>query len=383
MMTARTRRITAAVLISLLPHTVALPALAQPADNDATTVQARARFKEGVEAFDKGRYEEARLAFLQAYTLKKHPAVLLNLAQSTAKSNRPLEAAGYFKQYLKEATTATPQQKKDAETGLAEVRTKIGQISVVAPPGTEVTIDDQKVGTTPLEIQDVEPGQHTVKGGSQTVTVTAAVGQKTEARLFPSEKPAPPPPPAEPPPAQPAKPAEPAKPVEPPKPAEEKPGAFSAPDPMWPVYVGLGVTGVGAVGAILFGIFKSQAQSKADDVAADIRTKATTQYGQPSQGACNNPALKPNFDKACATLRDNNKKVDTDATIANVSLVVMGVGIVGTVVYYLAGPKRGETSEKTGQNAGKSERPTFIQKPTISPWAGYQSGGLTLSADLF
>src|ERR1043165_2669800 len=107
MMTARARRITAAVLISLLPHTVALPAWSQPAD-DATTTQARARLKEGVEAFDKGRYEEARLAFLQAYTLKKHPSVLLNLAQSTAKSNHPLEAAKYFKQFLKEWTRAAP-----------------------------------------------------------------------------------------------------------------------------------------------------------------------------------------------------------------------------------------------------------------------------------
>lgn len=368
MMTARARRITAAVLISLLPHTVALPAWSQPAD-DATTMQARARFKEGVEAYDKGRYEEARLAFLQAYTLKKHPAVLLNLAQSTAKSNRPLEAAGYFKQYLKEATTATPQQKKDAETGLAEVRQKIGQISVVAPPNTEITIDDQKVGTTPLDIQDVEPGQHTVKGGGQTATVTAAVGQKTEARLLPSDKT-----PTEPPPVEQPKPAEQPKPTEPPK--EEKPGAFAANDPMWPIYVGLGVTAVGAVGAVVFAIFKSQAQSKADDVATDIRTKATTQYGQPAQGACNNPALKPNFDKACATLRDNNDKVDTNATIANVSLVVMGVGAVGTIAYFFLGPKRGEKS-------GQLDKPSFIAKPKLSPWAGYQSGGLTLSADLF
>src|SRR6476619_7782030 len=102
----KTRRIAAAVLFAFLP----------------VTVQARARFKEGVEAFDKGKYEEARLAFLQAYTLKKHPAVLLNLAQSSAKSNHPLEAAKYFQQYLREATTASPQQRRDAETGLAEVR---------------------------------------------------------------------------------------------------------------------------------------------------------------------------------------------------------------------------------------------------------------------
>src|SRR6187431_2251336 len=106
----KTRRIAAAVLFTFLPAVVALPARAQ---DDAVTTQARARFKEGVEAFDKGKFEEARLSFLQAYALKKHPAVLLNLAQSSAKSGHPLEAAKYFQQFLKEATTATPAQRKD------------------------------------------------------------------------------------------------------------------------------------------------------------------------------------------------------------------------------------------------------------------------------
>lgn len=375
MMTARSRRITAAVLLSLVPHAVALPAWGQKPADDAATVQARARFNEGVEAFDKGKYEEARLAFLQAYTLRKHPAVLLNLAQSTAKSNRPLEAAGYFKQYLKEATTATPQQKSDAQKGLEEVRQKIGTINVVAPPGVDVTMDGQSVGTTPLpDVLDVEPGQHTLKTKDQTVTVTAVVGQKTEARLFPSDKPATtPPPPAPstteptPPPNEPAKP-----PIEPP--AEPKKSWASGPDPMWPVYAGLGVGAAGGISAIIFAIFKSSAQSKSDDVAADIRNKATKQYGQPAQGACNNPKLSPNFDKACATLRDNNSKVDTDATIANISLVVMGVGLVAAGAYYLAGPRGDSAPEKkTG----------FIQTPKLTPWAGYQSGGLSFSADLF
>src|SRR3954447_20137697 len=120
----KTRRIAAAVLFTLLPATLSLPALAQ--QDDAVTLQARARFKEGVDAFDKGKYEEARLAFLQAYTLKKHPSVLLNLAQSSAKSNHHLEAAKYFQQFLREATGASADQRKSAESGLAEVRTKLG-----------------------------------------------------------------------------------------------------------------------------------------------------------------------------------------------------------------------------------------------------------------
>ena len=50
-----------------------------------------------------------------------HPAVLLNLAQSSAKANHPLEAAKYFNQFLREATTATPQQRKDAEAAGWEI----------------------------------------------------------------------------------------------------------------------------------------------------------------------------------------------------------------------------------------------------------------------
>jgi len=173
------RSVAFALLLSLsLGHATAW------SQDDAATLQARTRFKEGVEAFDKGRYEEARLAFLQAYSLKKHPSVLLNLAQSSAKSNHPLEAARYFQQFLKDAVTAMPQQKRDAEAGLSEARQKLGRIEIVAPAGTEISLDEQgRVGTTPMDPIDVDPGQHIVKSPSQTVTVIAVIGQRVEARL--------------------------------------------------------------------------------------------------------------------------------------------------------------------------------------------------------
>src|SRR5271166_5697445 len=103
----KTRPLAAALLISLTPAVVSAPrtVFAQAAD-DATVKMARQRFQEGVSYYDKGQYELARASFLQAYALRKHPAVLLNLAQSSLKSGHTLEAAKYFQQFLKEHTTA-------------------------------------------------------------------------------------------------------------------------------------------------------------------------------------------------------------------------------------------------------------------------------------
>ena len=66
-------------------YLVASP-VARADEDPTTTAAARERFKEGVAYFDKKDFEKARAAFLQAYALKKHPAVLLNLAQSEVRS---------------------------------------------------------------------------------------------------------------------------------------------------------------------------------------------------------------------------------------------------------------------------------------------------------
>src|SRR6266498_5539201 len=91
-------------------------------EKDAVTETARRRFQEGVKFFDQKRYEEARAAFLQAYALKHHPAVLLNLAQSEVRSGHPVEAAKHFAAFLREGSMATEAQRSDAEKGLAAAR---------------------------------------------------------------------------------------------------------------------------------------------------------------------------------------------------------------------------------------------------------------------
>ena len=91
----RTRACAAAVLLAF--SATLLPAVsARAEDRDTVTDMARQRFQEGVKFFDQKKYEEARAAFLQAYALKHHPAVLLNLAQSELRSSHPADAAKHF-----------------------------------------------------------------------------------------------------------------------------------------------------------------------------------------------------------------------------------------------------------------------------------------------
>ncbi|HVJ91176.1 MAG TPA: hypothetical protein VM580_15340 [Labilithrix sp.] len=367
----KTRRIAAALLLSILPSTVSIPAWSQTQGDDPVTLQARARFKEGVDAFDKGKYEEARLAFLQAYTLKRHPAVLLNLAQSSMRSNHTLDAARYFQRFLKEATTANAQQRQDAEAALAEVRQKLGRIAVVAPEGTEIALDDEgKVGVTPMDPIDVEPGQHTVRSPTHSASVIAVVGQTVEAKLGQSvirvaaaqRRPT----------VVPPAPAEPATEVDGTM-YTKKVDLFSRPATMAPVYVGLTVAGAGLVSAILFAVFKAEAQSKADEVADNIRTAARARTIS-TTGVCNNPNA-PEFNDACNVLRENNSTVNTNATIANVSLAVMGAGLALAGGWYLFAPKR---DDDVKPETGRVRSP---KAPLVTPYAGWNSGGVSVAGE--
>src|ERR1700677_4196883 len=120
----------AALLLSTAALTTPEASWAQGSTDEATTSMARARFKEGVGYYDKGQFELARASFLQAYALKKHPAILLNLAWSCVKSGHSLDGAHYFKQFLADSTDASDKQRADANDGLSQARAKLGQLEV-------------------------------------------------------------------------------------------------------------------------------------------------------------------------------------------------------------------------------------------------------------
>lgn len=315
---------------------------------DAMTAMARARFREGVEYYDKGEYEQARAAFLQAYALKKHPAVLLNLAWSCLKSGHVREADQYFRQFLSEGREITDKQRADANEGLAQVHSKLGRIDVAAPAGTDVTIDGEHVGAVPLaEGTYVEPGFHSVvlrapDGAVETVGVTVAAGEKAIAHLGRQQPSAPSPaasPPA--PEAPPAAAPVPPQPAAPPSLPSAPPGATSQPESA-PVsarpneaegYPGLlaaaitttGVSVAGFATALGLLIAKNSAQSKANTLGNQITSVSKADHIMPNN--CASPANLPQpIASACTTWNSDNSTVNTDATIGNYMVYVVGVG---------------------------------------------------------
>jgi hypothetical protein len=345
---------------------------------------ARARFKEGVEFYDKGDFEQARLSFLQAYALKKHPAVLLNLAWSCLKSGHALEADRYFKQFLAEGKDITDKQRSDANDGLTQTRARLGRIEVAAAAGTEVTVDGERVGTAPLaEPVVVEIGAHTIKfkatdGTIDTQSITVMGGEKVVARFKPAA-PAPAavgstPPPATttpapenaPPSAPPTKRAGPeakehAESNEAPKPSAgaeaEGKGIFTPPRNLVPVYILAGAAVVLYAGAGLMVYFRDQAQGKADDIKSVIIN---------NHGSCIPQGTAAPFVAACDAWQTDISQANDDATWAN---VLLGFGIAataGAVVYWFIADKRDETKVAT--------------QPTVAPILGPRMAGLSLSA---
>jgi hypothetical protein len=374
----KTRPLAFALLLAFSPAAVlpARTALAQSAD-DATTKMARQRFQEGVGFYDKGQFEMARAAFLQAYALRKHPVVLLNLAQSCLKSGHWLEAARYFQQFLKEYSTATDAQRADASKGLGEARMKLGRIDVVgAMVGADVFVDDERIGMAPLDHSvDVEPGPHLVRsqgrGGEQSIPVTAIVGQGVTARFSASAAAAPapvPPPaapvetPAEPPPAPPAETAPPA----PPPPEEQSTRANTEPAPSseegdrshhwgWVAATGV-VTVAGFTTALVMFFEKTSAQNSANSVAAAIEANGG------GQGTCyigpNSPT--PKFAGACNDLSTDDNNVNADATIANVGIAVGIVGGAGFIISTIFAAKSYSHSTEKAPPPAQTSRVTVV-----------------------
>lgn len=365
---------------------------ARAGDEDTTVAIARERFKEGVAFFDQKQYDKARVAFLQAYALKKHPAVLLNLAQSELRCGHEVDAAKHFSAYLRESTTASDAERQAAETGLSATKSAVALLDVnVDESGAEIYVDGSLEGISPLPgALYVAPGPHNVearKGGkTKTQQVNTSAGRQFMADLSFAPKTVPAAPAAAA--ASPGKSApaaeEPAPAPEPEQP--ETPSAGRKPFFKWLVsspigVVGLGLTGVGVGGGIGLAVASKKSYDNADSVAAQITHAASqdSMMANPdTRDLCSNPSAwlmrQPNppsdiagragqYDAACSKYQDNVHSGDQMKTWSTVGFVVGGVAAVSTVVLYFVDPNARESSG--GDARGARRRLAIV--PSVGP----------------
>jgi len=365
---------------ALLSSAASLAAPPARSDDDAATGMARERFKEGVGYFDQKQYDKARAAFMQAYALKKHPAVLLNLAQSELRSNYEADAATHFAQYLRESKDATDAERQAAQAGLAAAKVVAAEVSVsIDERGAEVLVDGATIGNSPLPgALYLTPGAHTIEahkeGRTASVQITAVAGKNPDADLHFAPKAAPK-----------AAPAEATEPVE--APAEPKHGSrksffgWLGSSPVG--LVGLGLTGVGLGSGVGFALASNHAYSNADAVAAKISSTAAGDNHAPppldTRGLCTDPSTwlmnagyvpsptslsdrAGQYANACSKYHDNVHSGDTYKTVSTVSFVVAGVAAVGTIIYYFVDP-----NAETPAESARTSAPRVSVVPTMGP----------------
>jgi hypothetical protein len=360
--------------LSIATFSLLLPCVAQ-AQDDATIEMARQRFREGVSFYDQREYEKARLAFLQAYALKPHPSVLLNLAQSELRAGKPADSAMHFSQFIRE-NPGSEAELQEAELGFAAARTKVGEVKLdVDAEGATISVDGEEKGRSPLSGPlYVTPGAHRIEAqsdeGSGATSVDVGAGQSVSASIRVGA----------------ANAGGPAATVTDDglgdSPAEDD-GVhedFSADSrgrksfPKWFVsqpiaWVGAGLAVVGLGGGTIFAVSAKQEYDSADSVAALLlseRDKDGASF-RGDDGACNRSAATnmnlgaraTKYDEACQTYRDKVDSADSMKTWATVGFIVGGAALAGTIVFYFVDPDAKESASGRPQSFRAQLVPSF------------------------
>lgn len=160
-----------------------IPDVAPPSENVEKARQLKALADKLYEA---DRLSEALAKYKEAYGFAPHPVLLYNIGQIASSLPDYLVAVRAYEEYLA-AAGADPEHREIVERDLRELRKHVAQVQVnVNADGTEISIDDEPVGRSPLKkTLTVSPGKHKVVAArlpdsSQTKSVTAVEGLTTK-----------------------------------------------------------------------------------------------------------------------------------------------------------------------------------------------------------
>jgi tetratricopeptide (TPR) repeat protein len=155
--------------------------------------------KLGVQDFKRQDYEAARVSFGHAYSVDPNAAVLLNLALAELQSGHPVDAIRHLRSYLKDPSADPAKVTVVLAKWMPLAEGQTARLAVDGPSGSEIVVDGQKLGTTPLpEPLDVSPGEHDVgllsatATASKTLHVTTVAGQTSRVTFLSPEQQGPP-----------------------------------------------------------------------------------------------------------------------------------------------------------------------------------------------
>lgn len=117
-------------------------AVAQSVDPE-TLERASHLFDRGVECAQEGGYEQAVIAFEQAYALSGSTAVLYNLGMAYVAAGRPVEASDTLRRYLEHDGQALPAAERERiAQELTQQEGRVGTLTMtVEPPSARISID--------------------------------------------------------------------------------------------------------------------------------------------------------------------------------------------------------------------------------------------------
>ena len=321
-------------------------------EEDPTALSAaRRRFQEGVRHFDAGQYTKARAAFLQAYALKKHPIVLLNLAESELQGGFEADAATHFAQLLRETDLLDKAQIEQAREGLEKAKTRVAEIVIaVDVDDAYILVDGILRGRSPLpDPLYLSAGTHVIgvrsEGKSVTRQVTAVPGESSTEMInvtpAPSENA---PPGAEPSPGE-----EETETLDEGEAARTEPYVGTGREPFFRwlrrtplALVGAGAAALGTVGGVAFAISWQTNESAASDTRDNIL--AAAEVDQVDAPCVTRPNAE--YEQACA---DYSAYQDTAENHRNIALIFGAVALLavgGTVAGYFVTAEHGTSEAK-------------------------------------
>jgi hypothetical protein len=289
------RALTSLVVAVLLG--IAAPASAQEASAEATS-EARIAFAQGVEAFEAGRFDEALRHFLQAFQLRPHPTVRVNLASSYAKLRRAPAAVMHYRAYLADRSVQLSRAaRRDIQSALRLLEPGVGALDLeLSPSDAVVQVDAQEPEARDGARVYVTPGTHRIEASAagratqtRIVEVSGGSAQSVSIELAVDATTTPPPPPAPEPPAR----------DDPPVPPPDAHPVFAGADPdptvdetrserpsrggsgrtiaRWSAF---GLAGAATVGAVVLGLLALGAEADFDDNATRIETRDYASDGE-------------------------------------------------------------------------------------------------------